>query len=94
MTRRAIAGPSANNPGCGAPVELALSSPTRASTALLIVLSAPSPPPPATTLVGDSFSDIEAAHRANVASTGYANKLGKRERVTQLRQAPISSMQK
>ena len=41
--------------------------------------------PTATALVGDSLTDIEAAHSAGVASIGYANKLGKRERMTQLR---------
>ena len=47
----------------------------------------------ATALVGDSFTDIEAAHRANVASIGYANKSGKRERMIQLEAgAVISSM--
>jgi len=47
----------------------------------------------ATTLVGDSFTDIEAAHSANVASIGYANKSGKRERMTQLQAgAVITSM--
>jgi phosphoglycolate phosphatase len=40
--------------------------------------------PAATALVGDSFTDIEAAHRADVASIGYANKPGKRERMTEL----------
>ena len=49
--------------------------------------------PAATTLVGDSFTDIEAAHAAGVASVGYANKPGKRERMTQLRAgAVITSM--
>jgi phosphoglycolate phosphatase len=49
--------------------------------------------PTATVLVGDSFTDIEAAHSANVASIGYANKPGKRERMAQLRAgAVISSM--
>jgi phosphoglycolate phosphatase len=38
----------------------------------------------ATTLVGDSYTDIEAAHRAEVAIIGYANKLGKRERMAEL----------
>ncbi|WP_422773114.1 HAD family hydrolase [Plantactinospora sp. WMMC1484] len=32
-------------------------------------------------LVGDSASDIEAAHAAGVAAIGYANKPGKRERL-------------
>ncbi|WP_458351720.1 HAD family hydrolase [Micromonospora oryzae] len=32
-------------------------------------------------LVGDSVSDIEAAHAAGVAAIGYANKPGKRERL-------------
>jgi phosphoglycolate phosphatase len=49
--------------------------------------------PAVTALVGDSFTDIEAAHLAGVASIGYANKPGKRERMTQLRAgAVISSM--
>jgi phosphoglycolate phosphatase len=49
--------------------------------------------PAATTLVGDSFTDIEAAHSAGVASIGYANKPGKRERMTQLQAgAVITSM--
>ena len=43
----------------------------------------------ATTLVGDSFTDIEAAHSAGVASIGYANKPGKRERMTALRAGAI-----
>jgi HAD superfamily hydrolase (TIGR01549 family) len=47
----------------------------------------------ATTLVGDSYTDIEAAHRAGVTSIGYANKPGKRERMTQLEAgAVITSM--
>jgi len=41
--------------------------------------------PAATALVGDSFTDIEAAHSAGVASIGYANKPGKRDRMTDLR---------
>jgi HAD superfamily hydrolase (TIGR01549 family) len=46
-----------------------------------------------TALAGDSFTDIEAAHSAGVASVGYANKPGKRERMTELRAgAVISSM--
>jgi phosphoglycolate phosphatase len=49
--------------------------------------------PAATTLVGDSFTDIEAAHSAGVASIGYANKSGKRERMKELRAgAVITSM--
>jgi phosphoglycolate phosphatase len=49
--------------------------------------------PAATTLVGDSFTDIEAAHRAGVASIGYANKPGKREGMAELRAgAVITSM--
>jgi len=49
--------------------------------------------PAATTLVGDSFTDIEAAHSAGVASIGYANKPGKRERMAELRAgAVITSM--
>jgi phosphoglycolate phosphatase len=43
----------------------------------------------ATTLVGDSFTDIEAAHSAGVASIGYANKPGKHERMTELRPGAI-----
>jgi phosphoglycolate phosphatase len=47
----------------------------------------------ATALVGDSFTDIEAAHSAGVTSIGYANKPGKRERMIQLRAgAVINSM--
>jgi len=47
----------------------------------------------ATALVGDSFTDIEAAHSARVASIGYANKPGKREHMTKLRAgAVIQSM--
>ena len=41
--------------------------------------------PTAATLVGDSYTDIEAAHSAGVASIGYANEPGKRERMTKLR---------
>jgi HAD superfamily hydrolase (TIGR01549 family) len=49
--------------------------------------------PSASTLVGDSFTDIQAAHRAGVASIGYANGPGKRERMTQLEAgAVITSM--
>jgi phosphoglycolate phosphatase len=49
--------------------------------------------PASSTLVGDSFTDIEAAHRAGVASIGYANKPGKRERMMQLQAgAVITSM--
>jgi beta-phosphoglucomutase-like phosphatase (HAD superfamily) len=49
--------------------------------------------PAAATLVGDSFTDIEAAHSAGVASIGYANKPGKQERMTELRAgAVITSM--
>jgi phosphoglycolate phosphatase len=49
--------------------------------------------PDETALVGDSFTDIEAAHDANVASIGYANKPGKRERMAELRAgAVITSM--
>jgi phosphoglycolate phosphatase len=49
--------------------------------------------PAASTLVGDSFTDIEAAHRARVASIGYANKLGKHARMTELEAgAVITSM--
>jgi phosphoglycolate phosphatase len=40
--------------------------------------------PAATALVGDSLTDIEAAHRAGIASIGYANKPGKQEAMTQL----------
>lgn len=40
--------------------------------------------PTESTLVGDSLTDIEAAHDANVASIGYANKPGKLDRMTQL----------
>jgi HAD superfamily hydrolase (TIGR01549 family) len=46
-----------------------------------------------TVLVGDSYTDIEAAHSAGVASIGYANKPGKRERMAQLQaEAVIISM--
>jgi phosphoglycolate phosphatase len=45
--------------------------------------------PAATTLVGDSLTDIEAAHSAGVASIGYANKPGKRERMAQLQAAAV-----
>jgi beta-phosphoglucomutase-like phosphatase (HAD superfamily) len=49
--------------------------------------------PAESALVGDSFTDIEAAQSAGVASIGYANKPGKRERMTQLRAgAVITSM--
>ena len=49
--------------------------------------------PAASTLVGDSLTDIEAAHRAAVASIGYANEPGKRDRMTQLQAgAVITSM--
>jgi phosphoglycolate phosphatase len=49
--------------------------------------------PAATALVGDSLTDIEAAHRAGIASIGYANKPGKREAMTDLNAgAVIGSM--
>ena len=49
--------------------------------------------PAATALVGDSFTDIEAAHSAGVASIGYANKPGKLEHMAQLQAgAVITSM--
>jgi phosphoglycolate phosphatase len=49
--------------------------------------------PAASALVGDSLTDIEAAHRAGVASIGYANKPGKREAMTELNAgAVITSM--
>ena len=49
--------------------------------------------PAESALVGDSLTDIEAAHRAGVVSIGYANKPGKRERMTQLQAgAVITSM--
>ena len=45
------------------------------------------------TLVGDSLTDIEAAHRAGIASIGYADKPGKQEAMTQLQAgAVITSM--
>jgi phosphoglycolate phosphatase len=40
--------------------------------------------PATTTLVGGSLTDIEAAHRAGIASIGYANQPGKHEPMTQL----------
>ena len=43
--------------------------------------------------VGDSLTDIEAAHSASIASIGYANQPGKRESMTQARaEAIITSM--
>jgi phosphoglycolate phosphatase len=45
--------------------------------------------PTATALVGDSLTDIEAAHSAGVASIGYANKPGKREQMTQLQAGAV-----
>jgi len=49
--------------------------------------------PAATTLVGDSLTDIVAAHRAGIASIGYSNKPGKQERMTELQAgAVITSM--
>lgn len=45
--------------------------------------------PAAAALVGDSFTDIEAAHHAGVASIGYANKPGKRERMAELRAGAV-----
>lgn len=49
--------------------------------------------PTASALVGDSFTDIEAAHRVGVVSTGYANQPRKHDRVTQLQAgAVITSM--
>ena len=47
----------------------------------------------ATTLVGDSLSDVEAAHRAGVNSIGYPNGTGKRERMADMEAgAVITSM--
>jgi phosphoglycolate phosphatase len=40
--------------------------------------------PAATALVGDSLTDVEAAHSAGVVSIGYANKRGKLEHMMQL----------
>jgi phosphoglycolate phosphatase len=49
--------------------------------------------PAATALVGDSLTDIEAAHSAGIASIGYANQPGKRENMTQAQaEAVITSM--
>ena len=49
--------------------------------------------PAESALVGDSLTDIEAAHSAGVASIGYADKSGKLERMKQLRAgAVITSM--
>jgi phosphoglycolate phosphatase len=49
--------------------------------------------PAASTLVGDSLTDIEAAHSAGIASIGYANQPGKRENMTQAQaEAVITSM--
>lgn len=49
--------------------------------------------PTMTTLVGDSFTDIEAAHSAGVACIGYANKAGKAEHMVRMRSgAVITSM--
>jgi phosphoglycolate phosphatase len=49
--------------------------------------------PAATALVGDSLTDIEAAHTAGIASIGYANKPGKREAMTEINAgAVIGSM--
>ena len=45
--------------------------------------------PASATLVGDSFTDIEAAHSAGVASIGYANQSGKRDRMRQLRAGAV-----
>ncbi len=45
--------------------------------------------PDATTLVGDSITDIEGAQRAGVASIGYANKSGKYERMIQARAGTV-----
>lgn len=40
--------------------------------------------PATSALVGDSFTDIEAAHRAEVSSIGYANQPGKHARMAEL----------
>jgi HAD superfamily hydrolase (TIGR01662 family) len=45
--------------------------------------------PAESALVGDSLTDIEAAHGAGVASIGYANKPGKRERMTGLQAGSV-----
>lgn len=45
--------------------------------------------PAESALVGDSFTDIEAAHSAGVASIGYANKPGKLEHMIQLQAGAI-----
>ena len=49
-----------------------------------VVGAAWTPTPAAAALVGDSFTDIEAAKRAGVASIGYANRPGQRERMIQM----------
>ncbi|MBO0837179.1 MAG: HAD family hydrolase [Actinobacteria bacterium] len=47
----------------------------------------------ASALVGDSLTDVEAAHHAGIASIGYANKPGKHDRMTQARaESVINSM--
>jgi hypothetical protein len=49
--------------------------------------------PAATALVGDSLTDIEAAHSAGIASIGYANQPGKHENMTQAQaKAVITSL--
>jgi beta-phosphoglucomutase-like phosphatase (HAD superfamily) len=45
--------------------------------------------PGASTLVGDSITDIEVARRAKMAIIGYANKLGKRENMIELRAGTV-----
>lgn len=46
-------------------------------------------PPSSAVLIGDSLTDIEAAHAAGVPCIGYANKPGKRERFRDARASVI-----
>ncbi|MEY9913309.1 phosphoglycolate phosphatase [Catenulispora sp. MAP12-49] len=49
---------------------------------LLAAIEATGQQPERSVLIGDSVTDIEAAHAAGVAAIGYANKLGKNETFT------------
>jgi phosphoglycolate phosphatase len=68
----------------------AIAARTSADTALLkpslhlvtVALRALGAEPAASTLIGDSPADIVAAQRASISSIGYANKPGKRQKLT------------
>lgn len=74
ITPDAIIGRDSSDPGLLKP------SPHLVSAALTSLSAAPE----AAVLVGDSTTDIQAAHAAGVAAIGYANKPGKAQRLTDI----------